>query len=559
MDGDYQAEHRRYDTVRRIAALLCITFAAASASEAHAGRFQSLTEKFKQTPDQAQVVAASLLGGSGTEWLVGGGFQPDGSVIAVGTTLGPTLELSGKAIRVLGVDTVAPKKPEQAVQKDNKGNPQLNKEGQPKLLPFSWQHENGTVFVAQLSGDLKTVKSAARFPWATGAATSAVVGDDGAIYVAGVCSAGDAKQKAISKDLQTLPPATGESKLPVRTVFLAKVKPDLSEVAWVRTATGPATAPRVRINKQKHVQLEGVTLTTFDAAGKMIKNTVIPGGIGEHIAVNPVDGTYAYGHEHHWPTGREPWRCPELKISKPSGELLYHLYDWGGPYVGLNNSRLVSDTAIRQVEYDDNGNLVLGAWSDGGNSVFLNEPNDMRTASDNMQGLGMSAWGAGVLSCAYIARIDTKDYKIMAGTLWLAFLADKDKPNSIWIKSLDFAGDGSVLVGGNAASGLIQTGNHLNRGEGSSGQYVAVMNKDMTSLRFSSVLSACGKTDINNGRNFMFARGTVNGKPRVLVFSGAESKEGNSELTAPVVGGAQTTFGGGQTDGHLLLLDLGGK
>ena len=57
--------------------------------------------------------------------------------------------------------------------------------------------------------------------------------------------------------------------------------------------------------------------------------------------------------------------------------------------------RLVSDSAIRRAAVDPDGNLVIYAWSDGGNSVMYREPFDVRTHAKGFQGLGMSAYGAG--------------------------------------------------------------------------------------------------------------------------------------------------------------------
>ena len=68
-------------------------------------RFHQFTARFKEPPDQATVVAATLFGGKGTEWFAAGGFQPDGTVVAAGTALGPVLEAGG-AVLVLGTAAV---------------------------------------------------------------------------------------------------------------------------------------------------------------------------------------------------------------------------------------------------------------------------------------------------------------------------------------------------------------------------------------------------------------------------------------------------------------------
>jgi hypothetical protein len=206
------------------------------------------------------------------------------------------------------------------------------------------------------------------------------------------------------------------------------------------------------------------------------------------------------------------------------------------------------------VRYDD-GNLLLCAWSDGGNSVMEREPTDVRTLSKKMGGLGFSARGAGALSCAYLIKIDAKDYKVAGGTLWLAYLAKGDRPNSIWVDSLGLGPDGSVCFGGNSAWGLIRTGNALDKGE-PAGPYVAVLSKDCASLRFSSTMPSCGVVDARNGARWGVVRGTVKGKPMALFVGSADEGGEETKAPAPTLRPVQKGFGGGHSDGYLLLLDL---
>ena len=219
--------------------------------------------------------------------------------------------------------------------------------------------------------------------------------------------------------------------------------------------------------------------------------------------------------------------------------------------------RLVSDSAVRGVRFDSDGSLLLYAWSDGGNSVMYREPNDIRTMSKKMNGLGMSAYGAGVLSCAYLIRIETKNYKIIGGTLWLAYLP-KNKPNSIWINTLAETADGSIAIAGHSAYGLIQTGNAIGACD-PTGPYVAILSKDCASLRFSSAMPACGRVEIAEGQRWGIASGIVGGRTKTLMLGSAlESEEiGGKTCPAPAVHPLQARFGGGHSDGYLLLLDLG--
>ncbi|MEI7832276.1 MAG: hypothetical protein WCJ56_03640 [bacterium] len=544
-------------------------------STAWASRFSDYTGRFKNNVDQAKALNATYLGGAGTEWLCGGGFQPDGTVVVIGSALGPTLSVAGTDATPLAADVekLADFKPEPALDKQQ--NPKVFN-GIPIYNKFGWNQENATAYLALLSADMKTVKSVVRFPWKSGSATSGIVDDKGGIYLAGKATDGLAKLCIDVQDLPVDVAAIGvdAAKFPLTRTYIAKFDNDGKKLLWLRTMTGPSNAPTLSLNKDGKITLRAADLRVYDKDGKLISATIVPGGLNGLNAVNPIDGTIAVGGEHNWPTGREPWRCPTLNIRNPNGSLKYKFYDWGGPFVGIGELRLVSDTAIRRVTYDDEGNLIFTAWSDGGNSPALRQPYDVYQGSSKANQLGMSGWGvSGALSFAYIVKLEKGSYSILAGTTWLAFRESvdasgnmRDKPNSISISSLGFGVDGSIVIGGDSAHKLIQTGNNFmpeKRSDGTNltaavGSYFTVLNKDLSSLRFSTAMLACGQVDINNGNDYIFASNTVNGKPMLLVLTGAGGIDGgyNSGSPAPSLNAVQPKYGGGASDGLAVVLDL---
>ena len=520
-----------------------------------ATRFDEFTAKFKSAPDQAKVISAGLLGGPGTEWLVGGGFQPDGTVVLAGVSLGPVLDL-GFRETVLGKDAPITA-PAPVVKKDKKGNPEVDKEGNPKYEPFAWNHGNATAFLVRMSSDLKTMSSVTRLGWKAGGLTGALVDGAGNIFICGPATEGIA---SVGGDVQELPaPAGNAEKRGCAQSYVARLSPDAAKVLWVRRLQGGSDAPSLAWDSSGHLVFRGPDFRVLDVNGKQVSAFGIPGGGGRFTAVNPVDGTVASGGEHHWPTGREPWRCPMLNIYQPNGELLYQFYDWGGPFVGLNNLRLVSDTAVRGLAYDAQGNLLIHAWSDGGNSVAVREPNDIR-APAKMGGLGFSAWGAGVLSLAYVIKIDTKDYHVLGGTPWMSYQQKVNKPNSARITSMAPAVDGSVCFAGNSTWGLIQTGHAMGGGE-PGGEFVAVLNDSCNSLRFCSAMPACGQTIVDDSSadkaRWGMVSGKLKGKPAAMFLCGAgERNAAYDQNPPPAVNARQAKFGGGFADGYALLLDL---
>lgn len=533
--------------IRHITAISLIALSSFAAT-----RFDEFTAKNASPKDPVKVLHAGLLGGSGTEWLASGGFQPDGTVVLAGVALGPEL---GMKETVIGKDAPIAA-PVQAAKLDKKGIAEMNKDGTPKLLPFAWNHENATAFVARMSPDLKAVKSVTRLAWKSAGLTSAVVGTDGTIFITGPATAETA---ALAADSAELPPPAQESKRTGCTrTFIARLTPDGAKIVWLRSIVGGSDAPTLSLDAKGLLQFRGPDFRVIDAQGKQLSAVPIPGGDGGFAARSPADGIFARGGEHHWSTGREPWRCPTLDIFKPDGSLLYQLYDWGGPLVGLNSLRLVSDTAIRGVAFDPLGNLVFHAWSDGGNSVALREPTDLR-ANANMNGLGFSAWGAGVLSLAYVVKLDPKTWKITGGTPWMAYMKDKNKPNSARITALA-AADGAVLFAGESTHGLIQTGDAIGGGE-PGGSFVAVLNDDCSALRFSSAMPACGQTVIDDSSadkaRWGIVSGKQNGKSVALFLCGAAGKNSAYDTQPPpAVNSRQPAFGGGFTDGFALLLEL---
>jgi hypothetical protein len=515
-------------------------------------RYRQFTRKFDKTPDQAKVISAGYLGTSGTEWLVSGGFQPDGTVVIVGVTLGPTFQFGTDSPRVtlLGKDGTPPPAPEPTPRLDKTGKPLLDKKTKKPLVePFAWNHPHATAFVARLSSDLKTIKSVSRFPWRAGGATSAVVDDRGCIYLTGP---GGPNIAALANNEELQAKATGMKIGSCEIVYVAKLSSTGDRILWTRTLKGISDAPALQLTRTGMLQFQSADVRVLSLDGKQESVTVIPGGITTRqgstsvrtTAIHPRDGSFVRAGEHHWRTGREPYRDPILHVHKADGSLLYELYNWDGPFVGLDNLRLVSDSAIRRVRFDEEGNLVLYAWSDGGNSVMVREPNDIRRESPKWKGLGMSAWGAGVLSCAYIIKIETTNWKVAGGTLWLAYLDNRDRPNSIWVDSLGFARDGSICLGGRSAWGLIQTGNALSKTE-PTGPYVSVLSRDCSSLRFSSVMPGTGEVDVRDGERWGIVSGTCNGKTVVLFL-------GSANQGAP----GETKYAGGHTDGYMLMLDL---
>jgi hypothetical protein len=275
--------------------------------------------------------------------------------------------------------------------------------------------------------------------------------------------------------------------------------------------------------------------------------------------VNPVDQSFVLGGDHNTSTGREPWRQPFLEIYDKDGQKKFDYYRWDPKLVGTDKYRLVSDSDFRYFHFDDSGMLYAVGWSDGGNTVFERQPTslDKPVAAS---GLGFSTWGANAGSFAHIMKIDTVAGETRNKTVWCGFLKGKEKPSGAGIEHLRVATDGSVVLAGGSAFGLIQTGDALHPfPDDPGGPYVAVLDRELSSIRFSSTIVAAGKVPIREGEKWNTASVVVNGRHKLLFVSGAIAKEGcyAEPRPAPTRNGVQETFAGGLADGYFILMDLG--
>jgi hypothetical protein len=520
-----------------------------------------------KAPDQAKLVRSSLLGTAGTEWFCGGGFQPDGTIVLAGVSLGPTLDFPGVSPVVLGVDQPAPPVPQGEVQ----GTHELT--GEKIYRPYRWSHPQATPFVVRLSPDAKKIISVSRLPWCSGGVTDATVDDKGNIYLAGPARTGIRKAGG---EIQSLPPCkkleAEPRKAPARgapaapdpdlyeEVYVAKLSPAADKVLWVRLADNPngsTYSPDININSSGQVVLTGPDQRVLTPDGKQtsqrhprsLKRLPSP-----KCAFDPDTGMMAFASEHHSPTGHEPWRCGYATIYKPDGATL-SLYNWPGPFVG-GTAGLVADSPLYGARFDLNGDLILLGWSDGGNSMFYCEPLDLRRGA-RMRGLGLNGSGvAGATHFGYIVRVSTKTWRTIGGTM-LAAQNPVYGPSGMSADDVFEAADRSLMMVGDSAWGAPQSPHNLCTSH-PSGPYIAVMNKDCTSLRFGASMQACAAAQVRSGSAWGMITGKQNGRPMAMFVTAATAtgKAYGRVTAAPAHEPMQEAFAGGDLDGYFTLLDL---
>ncbi len=515
-------------------------------------RFHQYTRQYMNPANPAVPVAAGYFGGSGDEYLCAGAFLPDGTALLGGNAYGPAFEPAGTRISVIGTDRPAP---DFTMPRSGRNN---------AIQPPNWTHTAGAGFIVRLAPGYSSVQQVVRFPWSAGTITDMTAAQDGSVYVAGIAG----ENFASLTDGRFV----NEDGISDRgRVFLIRMRPDLQGILWgLLLADNTEQPPKIAELPDGRISLIGVHARYISPAGEILSSS--PGSIHNSWAGVRSHHHHGYvaGAMNHTRTGYEPWRQPFLVFRDADNSNIAVFYKWNSRLVGMNWSRLVSDSEIRGAAFDIHGNPILYGWSDGGNSVLEWAPYDLKTSvyravearTGRKTGLGFSTWGAGVGSFAHIIRLCFETGEPLAKSNFIGYLASRNAPSSTQIRTLAAAADNSVLLAGSSAFGLIETGslklNTLNHEADDyiGGTFVAVLNEAMTQIRFSSALPGAGKVPM-----VRYSRGRIGGietssarvgdKTMVMFVTGAEF----NEKFAPR-NNAQKDFGGGNIDGMYVILQM---
>ena len=319
-------------------------------------------------------------------------------------------------------------------------------------------------------------------------------------------------------------------------------KAEVSSAAWeARVGRRPGVHAELR-SPSELIFVAFDRLFVVGADGTKLRELAATGG-GVLRGADPRDGSCYIAGDENTNTGREPWRRPFLRKFDHDGRLVWEIWRWDPKRVGDNKYRLVSDSSVRHVLPQPDGDLFVVGWSDGGNSVFNRQPTDLDQEASYQSGFVDSLWGAGVGTFHRILRIGGNPPTFRSGTIWCSFLTTKDKPNSLWIDDLAVLPDQRVAVVGRSAWALVESPDAWIRKypDGSSGAYFALFSRDLDKLAFSSTLPAL------QGPLAMATHGS-----RTLVAATARAaNDGDQPLSAP---GYQMQVSG-PLDGYLLLIE----
>ncbi|MCH8539557.1 MAG: hypothetical protein LAT58_02175 [Opitutales bacterium] len=507
------------------------------------GRFVQYNRAAKGS-SRVQLQAATFFGGSGDERFLGAVFSPAGDAIWAGINL-----RDGSFVSDL-----------------------------PHILPGGTTlsdptYREATASLVQYSPDLESVNQILRFPENSARieqVRSSRSGD--AAYVVGrsLANFGElvelAEKFSGSREPSEDPLADFEGgrssdQYSEPGTFIARISDDGTDLLWlawlpgvtgVNLDFGPEETLLLESRRRFwHLTPEGELSEAPSLEANFRARVVTP------IAVSPVDGSFYLGGEYHSGTGLEPWRNPFLHRFKPSGQPEWTAWNWTGPLVGVQWSRQVSDSAVRQVLVEDDGQLLIRGWSDGGNSVFTNHPYDFRK-SHGKGGFAGSIWGANVLSVSYLMRMDPESMEITAFNRWLSYMPSSGTPNAANIRDFAQTENREVVFTGSSAASLIETHNAFvepwylqhqrdpSNARPKGGPYVAIFDHDFKNLLLSTSVPG-------------LRHGKVHTRGQDILLSGETLPlEGAYGINLPPIikNAPQDEFGGGSTDAYLMLITV---
>lgn len=239
-------------------------------------------------------------------------------------------------------------------------------------------------------------------------------------------------------------------------------------------------------------------------------------------------------------TSKEPWWCPFLYAYDAEGTRLWTAYTVDPMSGGEDRlGGLVSDTAVRSVAFDGAGNVLASLISDGGNAISRRDPRDWEVEFPDLRDAG-DLWRlrARMLFWGPLVRFDAETREPRGGVVHGFSRPSERDPNRLdfapsWVADMAGLPGGRVVAAGRQTGGLAMTPDAFDQGEGG---FVRVYDPSF-GIEFSTPVADMNPYHV-----------AVHGN-RVLVVGESRS------AATPVRDALQESFGGGLSDGYLLLLE----
>ncbi len=413
--------------------------------------------------------------------------------------------------------------------------------------------------IISYNSDLTKIMNVVRFDWSVATIAAAISDAKGeAIFLTGRCGT----------KFGTLPgenfrvygtPTTMDPNADIEfsgKSYVMRYNPARQAIDWVFVIYNSNRVPYVLwLDDAGSVYFDSGSLLKINAAGDTVTSISekTASNTAKWLGIDAKDGSSFFGGDRNTKTHKEPWRQPYLYKYSPEGKKLWALWETSPIAVGSDNNGLESDSSVRTLVINSKDELLIGGWSDGGNSVFPRQAKDYKHYAPE-GGFGMVPWWPKAASSfAHLMRLDATTLDTKSHQWWLTYIPtnfpterNRNAPNSIWIEEMKILQDDAVAIAGRAATILVQTPNAFWKdpldGNRYGGAYATVFTADMKEIRFSSYLPG-----VSNVRIAAVKDGVV-----IVGRTVADDAEAKRPTATPQINALQGFAGG--TDGSIILL-----
>jgi hypothetical protein len=542
-----------------------------------------------------RIERAGFFGAGGVEAFSGVCVLPGGEIAAYGNSWGAPFPEDPKP-SVLGDDHPVdlPLFPG-GFDKDGKGLP----------LPPPRLHPNRTGFIVRYAPDLGRIASVMRFGWGVATIDAGLAGKDGGMVVAGAASAhfdaiaGDAKAKRVpapNDPIRCFGPLLFETARLAGNVYVGRLNAKQTGFEWLWVLEGyrvpPSAihpAPDGSMVFECNYELFRVAADGSTCASLGVLTTPARGATLSLAGVRPDNGQlvvaggrmYSHAYEAHLGTRFSSVVEPVLDMLAPDGKLASRLYHWPTSLTANRRINLRTSCSIVAACVFPDGALAFAGQARGTNTLLETNPADLtqRCRPGGFQlnpAYNPSPWAPPPPAALQLVVTTPGEWSKGVRAPWVAM--DGILPAQVAARGMLGMRDGRLALWGESGRWLLQTETNVFRAYdhvkylsqdfsrsvpemqasgrpkilavGGEGPYLTVFDRDLAGLAWSSALPGCrvaGAVETDRGLAVV-SMCVPDSIPKY-----AETPPG-MENRPPAMNTPWTKFGGGLSDGHILLL-----
>lgn len=333
---------------------------------------------------------------------------------------------------------------------------------------------------------------------------------------------------------------------------VAVLAPDLGSLRW---SDSPGAVGRCAIGEGGAVAaLVGNTAYRYTSAGERSAWAAAGSGAAD-VAIDDGRGlVFVTGYTQK----SANLKVAYLRAYSLGGALAWTNYDHTAS--AITGAGLGADSEGRRVALGADGKLYLAGWTDGGNSIYGRDPRDVARRLGSGELITFDAYNdpfniSGAKSLAWYGRFDPATGTLELGQWLLTRLSD-GKGNSISIRALDAAADGTLLIAGDTAASIqgrtgMQLGGVTLGGYESGEPFLLLVRPDFRQRLIWTALAAPGTSAGGSPAGAAAISGTALAVGTTLNPRGSGTPRGLVTLGEPLQAGAATSDA---SEGHFVVL-----